>query len=164
MARRAGRIARRLALCLVAVSWLAGGVDGAALAQDRASLETQDRTALLVTQMIARVRSVDSPEIRVAYAQSLGMVIRYLSAEGKLETIDDSHIDDLAELLEDESDALRGVVAGALGHLGPRAARAVPALEEALRKVEAMRQALPILPQADSAYTIKQALRKITAE
>ncbi len=163
MARRAGRTARGLALCVVAVCWLAGGVAGAAPAQDRASLETEDRTALLVAQMIAKVRSVSSSEIRIAYAESLRMVIRYLAGEGRLESIDDSHIDEMAELLEDESDALRGVVAGALGHLGPRAARAVPALEEALRKVDAMRRALPIQPQADSRQSVKWALRKITA-
>ncbi len=107
---------------------------------------------------------MDSPEIRAAYADSLLSIVWYLVAEGRLDSVNDSHIEDLAALLEDESDAVRERVAAVLGHLGPRAARAVPALEDALRRVEAMRRALPILPQADSAQTIKQALRRISGK
>ena len=98
-------------------------------------------------------------------AKDLATVMLYLSGENKLQTaIDDSVIDRLAELLSDDSDAVRYWVAASLGTIGPRAVRAVPALEEALRRVEDYRRSYLVGPSSDSKQFVLMALEAITGE
>ena len=125
----------------------------------------QDRTALLLRQLIFQIPSVSSPELRETMAKDLATVMLYLSGENKLQTaIDDSVIDRLAELLSDDSDAVRYWVAASLGTIGPRAVRAVPALEEALRRVEDYRRSYLVGPSSDSKQFVLMALEAITGE
>ena len=125
----------------------------------------QDRTALLLRQLIFQIPSVSSPELRETMAKDLATVMLYLSGENKLQTaIDVSMIDRLAELLSDDSDAVRYWVAASLGTIGPRAVRAVPALEEALRRVEDYRRSYLVGPSSDSKQFVLMALEAITGE
>jgi hypothetical protein len=48
------------------------------------------------------------------------------------DAIDEASIDQIIDLLNDDSDAVRGKVAMAIAAIGPRARRATPALEDAL--------------------------------
>ena len=80
--------------------------------------------------MIGRIGYVTSPLVRRENAESLGWVFWYLAQEGKLQAVvSDSNIDALVDRLKDGIEAEDSQVALALGQLGPRASRAVPALE-----------------------------------
>jgi hypothetical protein len=87
--------------------------------------------------------------------------------------IDEASIDQIVDLLNDDSDAVRGKVAMAIAAIGPRARRATPALEHAL---ELARQYItfavarnlifsgfPIYTGPSSADDICHALREIGA-
>lgn len=84
-----------------------------------------------VDRMIARIRSEPSAQERAKNAVSLAELVRQASEKGELHTISDTTIDDLAGLLKDDDEAGNFWVAGALGLIGSRAGRAVPALEAA---------------------------------
>jgi|SRR5882724_7645556 len=67
-------------------------------------------------------------------------------------------IDALADLLRHSDEWVRIVAASSLGHVGPRASRAIPALESALRN-----EVIPLgtLPEMSAAGSISSALRDI---
>lgn len=155
--QRIGQIVMHaLAGCMFAILIFSIEAPGKAMAQDR--------TSMLVSQLIGQIHATTSPIVRMTVSQDLQIVLNYLSDEGKLKNIDDSVVKDLAELLDDDNDVVRGAVAASLGWIGPRAAGAVPALQEALQRVDAEREALPIFPQVDSRLTIEETLEKITGK
>jgi hypothetical protein len=58
-----------------------------------------------------------------------------LTRAGHLQTAGPKEVDDIASLLDDEHDAIRGWAALSLGRFGPRARSAIPKLLEALKLV-----------------------------
>jgi len=87
--------------------------------------------------------------------------------------IDEASIDQIVDLLNDDSDAVRGKVAMAIAAIGPRARRATPTLEHALelaRQYIAFAAArnfifsgFPIFTGPSSAHDICHALKEIGA-
>ena len=171
-----GSIRKALAICLLALlavfavppaSGAAQDPNGAAPDPGGAAPDpketAQDRTALLVDQMIARIGSVESPEGRMTRAEDFAMVIHYLSDEDKLQdAIDDAKIDALVDLLKDDIEAEDFSVAGALGLIGPRAARAGPALQAAHATACAKVQAMQFSSGIHDVDAFELALERIT--
>ena len=82
---------------------------------------------------------------------------------GKMNQIDDSAIDALVPLLDDDSDVVRGWAACAIGYFGPRARRSLPALQAAQdRRVEDInKERLVIAPAVDSLAFIEVAKKRV---
>jgi HEAT repeat protein len=71
--------------------------------------------------------------------------------------VSDADIELLADMLSDTDDAVRYWIAMALGYIGPRAQRAVPALEKALQEIQCVHAS------KTSAEAIRLALTRIGA-
>jgi hypothetical protein len=84
-----------------------------------------------ITTLIAEIVHQPDTRLRQDLAEELLMVTNRV---GTSEQFDDRLIDDMASLLRDRS--IRSWIAPALGMLGPRARRAVPALKKALEDEE----------------------------
>lgn len=79
------------------------------------------------------------------------------------DAIDDQTIDEIAALLADKSDAVRYYAAISLGYVGHRAARALPALQAALRLVS-QPQTNTIGPDLGSNAVLPAVIKKISEE
>ena len=104
---------------------LAGGPD---VAQGQGG--SDDLTALKAQLLQLRVNPYPPPRERSA--QILVAIIRRMDVS----VIDKATIDEIAGLLEDNSDAVRGRMAIALGNIGAPAKHTVPALEKAFVKAK----------------------------
>lgn len=111
----------RFAKALIAAALLASGLPVAAQNQD----PTDDLAALKVQLLQLRVNPYPPPRERSA--QILVAIIRRMDVTA----IDMATIDEIAGLLEDNSDTVRGRMAIALGNIGAPAKHTVPALEKA---------------------------------
>jgi hypothetical protein len=89
-------------------------------------LDGSDDLAALKAQLL-QLRVNPYPPPRERSAQILVAIIRRMDVS----VIDQATIDEIAGLLEDNSDAVRGRMAIALGNIGPAAKHTVPALEKA---------------------------------
>ncbi len=104
-----------------------------------------------IRETITKVRTGKTIDARADAAEHLCDLIRRVDPKD----VDDGTVADLVSLLDSPNDAVRAWVAAALGHLGPRARTAAPAL-------------LKLLPAADclwgevtSAGSIRAALERI---
>jgi hypothetical protein len=112
------RFARTLAAAvLLAFAGLPAGAQVQSTPDDLAALKTQ----------LLQLRVNPYPPPRERAAQILVAIVRRMDVSA----IDKATIDEIAGLLEDKSDAVRGRMAIALGNIGPAAKHAVPALEKA---------------------------------
>ena len=112
----------RFARALIAAALLAcTGLP--ATAQDR---DASDDVAALKAQLL-QLKVNPYPPPRERAAQILVAIIRRMDVTA----IDQATIDEIAGLLEDNSDAVRGRMAIALGNIGPSAKYTVPALQKA---------------------------------
>src|SRR5262245_9655041 len=91
-----------------------------------------DDLAALKTQLL-QLRVNPYPPPRERAAQILVAIIRRMDVS----VIDTASIDEIAGLLEDNSDAVRGRMAIALGNIGAPAKHTVPALEKAFVRARA---------------------------
>lgn len=83
-----------------------------------------------VQQVVAAIEQETSQKRRIEDAESL-----FTWAVGPVpRQVADADIDAMAGLMRDPNDSIRLAIAGALGQLGPRAKRAMPALVQALRE------------------------------
>ena len=95
-----------------------------------------------------------------------GRLATFIGSQAKesLETLDENSIDTIASLLSDNNVAVRASAAIALGDIGPSAMRAVPALENGLKRVDEG-VTIPIFgtigPSATVETEIRRALDKI---
>lgn len=112
--------------------------------------------------MIETIRVDPSQLERAKIAEQLSIFIQYQDTSD-LDALNDKVIDDIAGLLKDR--IVRQWIARALGRIGKRASRAVPALESALKEPAGVD--LPLLgvvgPSVRST-AIKDALRAITGK
>ncbi|GAB2801458.1 hypothetical protein GCM10027021_26250 [Dyella kyungheensis] len=83
-----------------------------------------------VQQVVAAIEQETSQKRRIDEAESLYMWV----AGPAPRQVADADIDAMAGLMRDPNDSIRLAIAGALGQLGPRAKRAMPALVQALRE------------------------------
>lgn len=135
---------------LVATTLSSRGFAEAAPQSDLA--EVQNNLERVRTERDNRLRY----ELAIALAEKIGRL--------KPEDVPDRLIDDVASLLTSSDDAVRYWAALALAQLGPRAERAVPTLEAALRDREC--EGYPNEPRVvrslTSADGIRTALRRIS--
>lgn len=111
-----------------------------------------------IVPLIEKIEHETDSNTRTDLASELAKLVSQVRTSDQ---IDDKVIDDIATLLSDRDDSVRLWVALALGQLGPRANRAVPALERALQEAEAEDQANIKGPSLSSADGIRAALEKI---
>jgi hypothetical protein len=156
--------AMRFARALIAAAVLAFvGLPAAAQNQD-----TNDDLAALKAQLL-QLRVNPFPPPRERSAQILVAIVRRMDVS----TIDKATIDEIAGLLEDKSDTVRGRMAIALGNIGEPAKYTVPALlkafersKEAAAEARNNPQASPIIRNyglGTSADSICFALMKLEA-
>jgi hypothetical protein len=106
-----------------------------------------DDLAALKTQLL-QLRVNPFPPPRERSAQILVAIIRRMDVS----VIDKATIDEIAGLLEDNSDAVRGRMAIALGNIGAPAKHTVPALEKAFVKAKEFTAAAQSNPQPSIGY------------
>ena len=112
------RMTRALSIAaLLACAGVPAGAQGQAPQDDLAALKSQ----------LLQLRVNPYPPPRERAAQILVAIVRRMDVT----VIDQATIDEIAGLLEDNSDAVRGRMAIALGNIGPGAKHTVPALEKA---------------------------------
>ena len=115
----------RIAIALIAAAvLLCLGLPAAAQNQD-----ASDDLAALKAQLL-QLKVNPYPPPRERSAQILVAIIRRMDASA----IDKATIDEIAGLLEDNSDTVRGRMAIALGNIGPAAKYTVPALLKAFER------------------------------
>ena len=133
------RFAKALsAAALLALAGLPAAAQGQAAPDDLAALKTQ----------LLQLRVNPYPPPRERAAQILVAVVRRMDVS----VIDKATIDEIAGLLEDNSDAVRGRMAIALGNIGPAAKHAVPALEKAFVRAKEYIGASQNSPQPTTGY------------
>ena len=120
-------------------------------------------TSTDVLAMIEEIRETRDVEKRGELAYKLHVCIVDLSEAKAMDGIDDRAINPLIDLLDDESDIVRGYAAEALGAFGLRAQKAVPSLERALQRQseEDKRLPYPIRFGTDSIDYIVPALKSV---
>ena len=102
---------------------------------DSASAQSIDAE---IAERVAQIQSAPDTSMRIDRAAHLA---EYIASRGPLDVsnVEAPVVDDMAELLEDNTDLVRFYAAASLGFLGPSARRAVPALEKALERREGER-------------------------
>jgi hypothetical protein len=86
-------------------------------------------TMIDVSAEIHKINEEKSQTLRTKYAEQLSDSIE----TGDRQSITDADIDALARMMSDRDDSVRYWIATSLGYIGPRATRAIPQLEKALR-------------------------------
>lgn len=102
-----------------------------------ASQTVSSGTGSYVEASTKGIASADSLKTKRQGAQTLSQWVMHHPND-----VSADDIDALAGLLSDQDDAVRGWIAGALGRLGDKAKRAVPALQRALLERPCVHQAL----------------------
>jgi len=126
-----------------------------ALGSGKPQDESATLTAIGVT--IAQLHSEVSSYERANLAEKLANLIREVNPN----KIRDAEIDEISDLLGDSFDPVRMWCAFALGNIGPRALRAIPALQNALKSPIPVTPSFFAQPTMDSSMAIQTALRKI---
>lgn len=133
------RLARALsAAVLLALAGVPAAAQGQAASDDLAAVKTQ----------LLQLRVNPYPPPRERAAQILVAVVRRMDVS----VIDQATIDEIAGLLEDNSDAVRGRMAIALGNIGPAAKHTAPALEKAFVRAKEYIAASQSSPQPSTGY------------
>lgn len=113
--------------------------------------------------MIETIKVSPSPLARAKTAEQLWIFVQHQDTSD-LDALDDKVIDDIDSLLRDH--VVRQWIARALGRIGKRAIRAVPALKSALK--EPLGVDLPLIgvigPSVRSDAAIRDALQAITGK
>jgi len=115
------------------------------------SQRTEARETILLGPLIQKIKSEKNQDQRTKFAHQLAAVV--LRANPSDVSAED--IRSLTLLLENKDDMVRYFVAAALGHLGPRANGAAPALKKALDRIKCRTE------EKNSESTIVPALQKI---
>jgi hypothetical protein len=102
-------------------------------------------------ETIARIRTGETSTTRTNNAANLAAFTQTIDPK----KVNDATLREMVSLLNTDDDGVRGWVAAALGHLGPRARIAVPTLLDLLRKVDCLEGDLT------SAGAIRLALTRI---
>jgi HEAT repeat protein len=127
------------------------------------SAEDKDKlgnTIADIQQMVLEINK-ELPDTITSYvkrrnlAQEVSYIIRDLKQEADIHEV---VIDNIAALLGDPDHVVRSYAARALGYMGPKAIRAVPALEKALKEIEDIQESLVFGPSTSSASSIRRAL------
>jgi hypothetical protein len=115
-----------------------------------------------IDQQVVDVKSQSDLDSRITLALDLAAYVKTHSNCGRYQGI----VDEIASLLNDNTDGVRFAAAMALEDIGPRAQRAVPALIRAMRRSDAILDSDPstVLPASYSGTAIRRALRKITGK
>jgi HEAT repeat protein len=130
------------------------------------SAQTPESTAdamAKIKEMTERLRTERSPMDRMEIGLRLSRLIR-LQVQTSTAMLAPSLVDDLANLLRHEDDVVRYWAATALGQIGAPAARAIPALEQALKNAPQYVEPVPgwkIAPALTSETAIRDALQRI---
>ena len=133
------RFARTLsAALLLALAWLSAAAQEPAPPSDLENLKT----------LLLQLKVNPYPPPRERSAQLVVALVRRMDVT----TIDRMTIDDIAGLLEDNSDAVRGRMAIALGNIGEPAKHTVPALEKAFARAKDYIAAAQNNPQPAPGY------------
>jgi hypothetical protein len=133
------RFARALtASALLAFAGLPAVAQGQGSADDLAALKAQ----------LLQLKVNPYPPPRERSAQILVAIVRRMDVS----MIDMATIDEIAGHLEDNSDAVRGRMAIALGNIGPAAKHTVPALEKAFVRAKESLAAAQNNPQPPISY------------
>jgi hypothetical protein len=111
-----------------------------------------------VAERVAEIKSEKSSLSRTQHAEDLA---NWINGEN-LHQVDKQDIDELADMLNDSDDSVSFWIAIALGHIGPRAASAIPLLQERLDYVSCIR-VNGVAPEFTSAQAIRFAFEKIGA-
>ncbi len=134
-ARYPGWAIKAAAVPLVVLGYLRGApawANDAALPQTPRSSRAEHSTeATHVVSVVEKIRAEPSGMGRTSDAERLCDAVK--RTEGR--DVSDADIDALASLMSDRDDSVRYWIACSLGFVGPRAKRAVPQLEEALKEV-----------------------------
>jgi hypothetical protein len=104
-----------MAIALVAQSWAADSTP-----------KVDDMT--LVRQLIEQIRSEPDPIARERVAATLARTLQRVNRP----SVEETSIDQIIDLLHDDSDGVRSRIAHAIAAIGPPAKRAAPALDDAL--------------------------------
>jgi hypothetical protein len=89
-------------------------------------------TVSSIAEGIKKIKNERSITQKTEYAYRLRLMFNKLPPDA----IDDRTLSELAAMLEDRNDSVRFWIAASLGKIGPRARQTIPALENALKKVE----------------------------
>jgi hypothetical protein len=126
-----------------------------------------ESTSEKIERQIAEIRRTDLDDGMRAYvAEKMAEDVMMLWEGKRTGEINRQAIFAIAELLDDDSDAVREEAAASLGMIGPRARNAVPALHRALKRIqEENRRPTPggeiTVLGPDSESAIRIALRRI---
>src|SRR5258706_8793543 len=115
---------------LLRISALAMPFLVAVTARSQPIAETHNTT---ISKLIEILRTEQNENVRYMVASILPQVVE----DDRARSTSPITIDEIAGLLGDRSDAVRGDAASALGVIGPPAARTVPLLVQALKRAEA---------------------------
>ena len=126
----------------------------------RADSSVQPSSATQTIDALVKQIQSDKPlsQERDKHAQMLFRSVSHM----EVSVITDQEIDLISSLLQDNNDVVRFNAARALGYIGPKARRAVPALETALKKVKSELADKRIWTGTSSEFEICPALKKIT--
>jgi HEAT repeats len=125
-----------------------------ALAQQNA----QSTHQTTIIKLVEIIRAEQDPNYRDFLAGNLPQLVEW----GKPESTSAAVINALANLLDDNSDGVRGNAASALGTIGPAAARTAPRLLEAMKRAEAQFiRPGELRPSSFSGDSICEALQRI---
>ncbi len=91
-----------------------------------------DKETYSIVEMAWRIKATSSTNARRTYARQLSRMVCYL--DRRLTT---KEFDDISGLLSDKDSHVTMFAASALGTMGAKASRAIPALQEALKRAEA---------------------------
>lgn len=95
-------------------------------------LTEQEISDINISELIQKIVNESSTTKRSLYAYHLMLRIGQMPSD----ELDEKTITDIAVLLEDRDDSVRAWIAASLGVIGPKAKKAIPALEKALNKIK----------------------------
>ena len=130
---------------------------------DIASAGSSHATTADILTMIREIKETRDVDKRDDLAYKLHICFYDLYEVKAMNRVDDSVVDSLMGLLDDDDDFVRGYAAEGLGQFGLRAQKAVPALERALRRQSEVDKRLPYPVRfgTDSIDYIVPALKRV---
>lgn len=123
-------------------------------------LDDRRDVTVRIRNLILRIETEQSSGTRADLGLQLSDLVRHTDPA----EIGPGEIDAIARLLRSRNDSIRAWAAAALGDIGPRARRAIPALEKALREVPMLYAGSIMKPELDSSAAIVPALERIRGE